>query len=443
MKLSNLVLALASVGFASSAFATNGYFSHGYGMKAKGMGGAATATAADTFGGAVNPAKNIFVGNKMELGVEFFTPIRESTRTGSAGVAGDTNGPFDASVESDKKYFLIPEFGYNKIINPNLALGVTVYGNGGMNTHYEGGQISAPFCGAFGNTGDGNLLCGSGRMGVDLMQLVIAPVVSYKVAAGHAIGISPLLGVQTFEAKGIQPFAGFSTSPANISNNDKDTSTGMGVRVGYMGQLAPSVVVGAAYSSKLNFSKMDDYSGLFANGGDFDIPENYNLGIAFQVNPKTTVAVDLQRINYSKVGSVSNSSSNLGGCMFGDMSMCLGGSNGAGFGWRDVNVFKLGVEHAYSDKLVVRAGYNHGTNPIRSADVTFNMLAPGVIEDHLSLGFTYAASNGGEWTMAYTHAFENEVSGTSFLTNFGAPPTTAEKIKMHQDAIGIAYSWKM
>jgi long-subunit fatty acid transport protein len=202
-------------------------------------------------------------------------------------------------------------------------------------------------------------------------------------------------------------------------------------------------LVGAAYSSKLNFSKMDDYSGLFANGGDFDIPENYNLGIAFQVNPKTTVAVDLQRINYSKVGSVSNSSSNLGGCMFGDMSMCLGGSNGAGFGWRDVNVFKLGVEHAYSDKLVVRAGYNHGTNPIRSADVTFNMLAPGVIEDHLSLGFTYAASNGGEWTMAYTHAFENEVSGTSFLTNFGAPPTTAEKIKMHQDAIGIAYSWKM
>ena len=31
---------------------------------------------------------------------------------------------------------MIPEFGYNKMINPRLALGVSVYGNGGMNTSY-------------------------------------------------------------------------------------------------------------------------------------------------------------------------------------------------------------------------------------------------------------------------------------------------------------------
>ena len=54
-----LVLAAATAAALAplAALATNGYFSHGYGMKAKGMAGAATATAIDTFGGAVNPAK--------------------------------------------------------------------------------------------------------------------------------------------------------------------------------------------------------------------------------------------------------------------------------------------------------------------------------------------------------------------------------------------------
>lgn len=443
MRKTQLLIALAAIGFTGSAFATNGYFSHGYGMKAKGMGGAATATAEDAFGGAVNPAKAVFVGDRIDLGADLFSPIRESTRTGSLGAAGSTTGPFDTSVESDTNYFVIPEFGYNKMVRPDLALGVSVFGNGGMNSDYSGGQYPAGSCATFGNTGAGNLLCGSGRLGVDLMQLIVAPTVAYKIATDHAIGISPLLGVQFFEANGIQPFAGFSTSPANVSNNGHDMATGFGVRVGYMGKLSPSVTVGAAYASKMKFSEFDDYKGLFAEGGDFDIPENYNVGVAIQVNPQVMIALDYQRINYGDVKSIGNPSSNLGGCMFGDLTMCLGGNNGAGFGWRDINVWKLGVEYAYSKNLVLRAGLNHGDNPIRSSDVTFNILAPGVIENHLTLGFTYTTASGGEWTMAYTHSFENDVSGTSFLTNFGIPGTTAEKIEMHQDAIGIAYSWKM
>lgn len=443
MRKTQLVLALAAVGFTGSAFATNGYFAHGYGMKAKGMGGAATATAADALGGAVNPAKGVFVGDRIDLGAEIFSPRREASRTGSAGVAGSTNGPFDASVDSDSNYFLIPEFGYNKMLRADLAAGVSVYGNGGMNTDYPGGQIAAGFCNGFGNPGPGNLLCGSGKLGVDLMQLIIAPTLAYKVAPDHAIGVSPLLGVQLFEANGIQPFAGFSTSPNNVSNNGHDTATGYGLRVGYMGKLTPNVTIGAAYASKMKFSEFDDYSGLFAEGGDFDIPSNYSVGLAVQVNPKTLVALDYQRINYSDVDSINNPMANLGGCMFGNASMCLGGSNGAGFGWQDIDVWKLGVEYAYSKNLVLRAGLNHGENPIRPADITFNILAPGVVRNHLTLGFTYTTASGGELTMSYAHAFENDVSGASFLTNFGAPGTTVEKIKMHQDAVGIAYGWKL
>jgi hypothetical protein len=36
----------------------------------------------------------------------------------------------------------------------------------------------------------------------------------------------------------------------------------------------------------MNFSEFDDYAGLFAEQGDFDIPENWNLGVSWQATPQ-------------------------------------------------------------------------------------------------------------------------------------------------------------
>ena len=93
--------------------------------------------------------------------------------------------------------------------------------------------------------------------------------------------------------------------------------------------------------------------------------------------------------------------------------------------------------------MTLRAGYNHGDNPIQARDVTFNILAPGVVQDHLTLGLTYKTSTGGELTFAYMHAFSKSVSGTSLFQGFGVVPGGTETIKMHQDSLGIAYGWKM
>lgn len=457
-KLKVLVCLLTAAGLVTPglALATDGYFAHGYGIKAKGMGGAATATAEDTFGGAVNPAKMVFVGDRIDFGGDLFSPRRDASRSGSG-----FGGFLDGSAGSDSNYFVIPEFGYNKMINPRLSLGVTVYGNGGMNTDYPGGQITSPAgrgtCNFFqtGVPGPGqpsyNLLCGNGSLGVDLAQLVIAPTLAYKINDNHAFGISPLLAYQRFKIKGIQAFAGFSNNPANLTDRGYDNSTGAGVRIGWFGRLSDSVSIGAAYSTKIYMSAFDKYKGLFAEGGKFDIPENLNVGIAFKATPAVMIAADYQRINYSRVKAVGNPSTNVLTCAnlaaFGipgatDPSTCLGGANGAGFGWRDINIFKIGVEYQYSKNWVFRGGYNHTDNPIEGRDVTFNILAPGVVEDHLTLGTTYTTASGGELTLAYMHAFNKSVTGSSLLNNFGLP-AGSETIKMHQDSIGIAYGWKM
>jgi long-chain fatty acid transport protein len=381
----------------------------------------------------------VFAGNRFEIGIDLFSPHRKSSRTGSPPGVG-----LDAASDSDSNYFGIPEVAYNRMVSPNLSWGVTVYGNGGMNTDYPGGAIPGQSACAQFNPGPSsyNLLCGSGRLGVDLMQLVVAPSVAWQFAPGHSVGVAPLLAYQRFKAEGLQAFdnPGFSSSPGNVTNQGYDNSTGAGVRVGYYGRLTPAVAVGLAYATKVSMGEFDKYRGLFAERGGFDMPSHWTAAIAFSVTPQTLVTAEYERINYSDARSVSNPSILALQCGAGNAAACLGGSNGAGFGWQDVDVWKLGVQWQASPTLTLRAGYNVSDNPITPADVTFNILAPGVVRHHATLGATWKLDAQSAVTGAFMYAFSNDVQGSSLFNNFAPGLQLQEKIEMYEYSIGVQYS---
>jgi len=419
------VLASSSV-----AWATDGYFPHGYGMKSKGMGGASVAVTDNAFAGINNPAASVWAGNRAEIGVDVFMPKRSAARSAQMG------GMLDGDVKSDGSAFAVPEFAYNATINDRMSWGVTVYGNGGMNTEYPGANVT---CSADGGTTtyQGNLLCGRGKLGVDLMQLIVAPTFAYKLDERHYLGVSPLLVMQQFKATGLDAFVNSSAVPDKLTNKGADRSTGMGVRLGYLGQVSDVLKLGATYSPKIKMGKFDDYAGLFAGAGSFDIPENYALGINLQVTPTVSVAADYSRINYSGVPAIGNPMSNL------SPTSPMGSANGPGFGWSDVNVVKLGVQWQATSTMVLRAGYNHSTNPVKAENVTFNILAPGVITKHYTLGGTYALSKTSEFTWAYMYAPKNTVTGTSLYSSMpGMPAGITETVRMSQQSLGVQYGWK-
>jgi long-chain fatty acid transport protein len=202
--------------------------------------------------------------------------------------------------------------------------------------------------------------------------------------------------------------------------------------------MSDTVSLGAAYSTKLSMSKFDKYAGLFAEQGDFDIPSNYNLGVAFKISPTVLLGIDYQKIKYTDVKSVSNPSTNYGAVTTGS----LGPNDGRGFGWKDIDVWKVGVEHQYSKNLVLRAGIDKSENPISSNDVTFNILAPGVVENHYSVGFTLAMDKSSELTGAFTYVDENKVSGSSLFNTFTGGTSGNEEIKMNQNILGVAWTQK-
>lgn len=462
VKRSLVAIAVAAAIAAPAAHATNGYFAIGYGAKAMGMGGAGVAFAQDSLAASANPAGMTQVGNRADLGIRLFNPNRTSTLDVAALGAG---GP-TAEDDSGATLFAIPNAGF-VMQAANMTMGISIYGNGGMNTRFNRnifdetaanlgflGQFGPPIPAGITGTGGPD----TGTLGVDLAQVIIAPSIAMKVHQDHSVGASLLIGAQRFAAYGLGNFQCFTatanSTPASqascattgfptvfsdkLTNQGKDYAYGAGVRVGWVGQITSALSVGATAASKIYMTEFDKYEELFAEQGDFDIPANFAVGVAIKMTPKTTVALDVQRILYEGVKSVSNAGPvpSAGGPTLGAGSGLLGSDNGLGFGWEDMTIYKLGINHEYDAQWTFRAGLNYADGPIDSSQVLFNVIAPGVVERHLTLGLTYSPTSSTEVNLAYMHAFSETVETTQ--TAFGVPG----KLEMDQNSLDVSFAWK-
>jgi len=409
-----------------SAFATNGYFAHGYSTKSNGMVGAGVALPEDAMAAATNPAGMVWVGQTGDVGAAIFSPHRSYTVTGNPSPP-PAFGLMPGTVDSDTNYFLIPHFGMNWMIDPKSSVGVSIYGNGGMNTDYPGsanGGAGTFYGGAYG---------GTAGAGVDLMQLFVNGSYSRKINATSSWGVSVIAAYQRFKATGLKAFANstYSSSPNNVTDNGYDSSTGLGAKIGWQGEVSPGLTLGASYQSKMSMGKFSKYKGLFADGGSFDIPATATIGLAYDTTPSSKLAFDIQKIFYSDIDSIANP------LLPNIQTAQLGTSNGAGFGWEDMTVYKLGYQWATSPAWTWRVGYSYGKQPIPSSEVLLNILAPAVMEQHFTFGFTNKLSPTSDWSFAAMYAPEKKVSGTNPLS----PGQTIE-LKMHQFQVEASYSWK-
>ena len=136
---------------------------------------------------------------------------------------------------------------------------------------------------------------------------------------------------------------------------------------------------------------------MFPDGGKLHIPATLQVGLAAKAGPGTITA-DVQHIFYSDTEGVGDPGTTglPTGCFpsapittapAASGPNCLGNSPGIGFGWDDMTVFKFGYTWSTGNDWTWRAGASFGGQPVQSEDVTFNIISPGVIEQHYTLGF--------------------------------------------------------
>jgi long-chain fatty acid transport protein len=186
-------------------------------------------------------------------------------------------------------------------------------------------------------------------------------------------------------------------------------------------------------------TEFDDYEGLFAEGGDFDIPPVLSLGLAYKVRPDVVLAFDWQRIFYSDIDSIANSNAlNPTACAAPGTkpSYCLGGDKGLGFGWEDMDVFKFGARWDYSPKWSFMGGVSYASDFAPGGQALFNVLAPATIKWHFTLGATYRHSDRDEFSLSLAYMPEEELGGEN-------PDITGQQtgsIYMEQKDIEISWT---
>jgi long-chain fatty acid transport protein len=275
--------------------------------------------------------------------------------------------------------------------------------------------------------------------GVNLEQLFVEIPFTYKINQQHSLGIAPVFAAQSFEAKGLEPFRQMSLYPDAVSNNGKDWSYGYGLHLGWVGEINDQLTLGASYRTKLWMSDFDDYKGLFADEGNFDIPAMLNLGLAFKVQPNITLAFDWQRIFYNEVNALGNSNNvNVMPCMMGIKSdSCLGGKNGLGFGWEDMDVFKLGARWDYDEKFSFMAGASYASEFAPGLEGLFNVMAPATIQWTFTLGATYRHSKSDSFNFSFAYMPEATLDGGS---NQNITGTQTGNLYMEQKDIEISWN---
>jgi long-chain fatty acid transport protein len=397
MRKTQLLIALAAIGFTASAFATNGMNLEGYGPIAAAMGGASMAYDNGTAASMNNPATLGLMaqGHRLDLAVGMLGPDVKVSMGG--GPKADSGG--DA-------YFM-PAVGWAKK-SGQFTYGLGVFAQGGMGTEWD----SSTFTGNY--SPDGKPMrteLGVGRLIVPLAyevnpDLVIGgsvDVVWAMMDLKMALPAAQLGGMVTNIGALPPPVQGLlgAASMGRLEFSDgsdytgEAKATGLAAKLGFTYKINSTVTIGGTYHSKTNLGDMEteDNGASFATDispaapgkitiVDFQWPETYGLGIAVQATPSLLIAADVKHIAWKDVMKnfhMTFSSPALGPVPI-DMVMPQN--------WDDQTVFQLGLAYKATDAWTLRVGASLSDNPI--PDSTMNFLFPAIEKDHYTAGFGYA-----------------------------------------------------
>jgi long-chain fatty acid transport protein len=414
----------------TSAFATNGDHLIGMGAKSRGMGGIGIGMSHGAESGLSNPASITTVKDtQISFGGTVFMPDVE-TDMGTGG----------GSRKSDADISVIPEVAVAQKTSSGISWGIGMYGVAGMGVDYSdelnGFNNQATFNNAMaillgGGTQAqaqgyvmGELAEGNFGMKTNLQLMQFSVPLAYKISS-FSVGIAPVLQygsldidykLATFvDTDGNGAVDNIALTPGSTRGVAQDFGVGYNVGATFS---QDGLTVGASYKSPIKMT----YSGQISQAmADFtqtsaalysDIleqPAEIGTGISYTIGGHT-IAADYKRIKWSSAKGYKD------------------------FGWDDQDVYMLGYQYA-QDTWAVRAGYNHADSAVVSNISplinTFNLLGfPATVEDHYSIGGSYAFTKTTSIDLAYVYAASNTEQYANML---GSATTT----KHSQDSVSM------
>jgi long-chain fatty acid transport protein len=391
-----LLALLALLALPVAATAQPGLYLPGNGGVQGGMAGVSTATPLDAIGALYwNPAA---IGrldhNEVSIGGAFLDPdIHVSSSLPSP------TGLVSGSTRSDSGIPLASSLGvvYRDDDSPlTYGLGIFALGGGGVNFP---GDPSNPILSPTGPLG--KTVLGAEYASLQLYEL--NPTVSYQVTDKWVIGVGPTVDI-TLPSFGPAFFATPSRNAAGQlvfpSATDARPFWGGGFRIGTVYSVTDTLDLGFGFTSKqwLDSWRFDTTTPAGLAQTVFlkaQLPAIYSWGIAWRGIDRLTLATDLRYFDYKDTDLFGTSVRN------------------GGLGWSSAFAVALGANYQLTDRLAVRAGYQYNTNPLASTSTLFNIQAPAIMQDTITVGTTVGLSASMSLSLAYAYSFKNSISGTA------------------------------
>lgn len=396
-------------------------------VKSLGMSATAVAYPQDSFAVAYNPAGMVVVGNRVDAEVGW---VHDN---GHAKVSGNPIPGVDGRYNLMRTHdYYVGNLAFNSVwctnvcdcMDINWSFGVALYNRDFQKATQNKVQP----------------LFGTSHPGIEYVHEEIATSFAVNVCDGHYLGVSLDWHIARTKVNGLENFdhpwtieTGGSSNPGHVTNRGYNYSNGLGVTVGYYGQLADWLSIGATYRPKTEMSRFTKYDGFFADHGHFDIPEKISGGIAIDPWPCLTVCFDVEHLRWHSIKALSNK-------LLPGLYLPLGTEDSAGFGARNQTFYRFGVEYRLNTCWTLRAGFRHVNCLISASQAAANTLIDDVVKDFVTVGFTWAR-NCWEFSGFYAYGFNNTLHGHNAIPEV---PFHGGSVKLNESksVLGFALGWK-
>jgi long-chain fatty acid transport protein len=398
----------------SVSASTNGDNLLGIGASSRALGGSDIAQPQDALGAiSGNPSGISFLTqdalSEADVAVTFFDPD-VSTSIGSI------------SASSASKTYIIPSLAVAGPIGDKTSpwqYAFGLYGVSGLGVDYRNTAVDTTF-------GATPYPLAAG-VHTQLQILEVAPSVAYRISSQWSVG------------------AAFDVDYGRLNLGEATKGAlGVGFEPGVTYQASTDLSLGASYTS----SKPITYKGVVDLSGNgtldnlkLESPQQLAAGAAYQLVPGSLLLLtDIKWVNWS------------------------GAAGYKDFDWKNSWIYGVGLQYqALPKKLVLRAGYTYGNNPVNAHNnfngagsptnvtevqgnyvnnyyyETFRIVGfPAVVENHVSFGFSYHFNGSSSVDIGYTHAFKSTISeqGTNVL---GLPTTLSSSLSENSIDVGFRF----
>jgi len=226
-----------------------------------------------------------------------------------------------------------------------------------------------------------------GKTGLQFEQSLIMPGLTGALSENNSITVSAILASQRYGSSGLNlteadypgnPEYSIFTQPYGRP----DIVYGSGLRMALSSQLMDSLALEAAYQSRIDMAKLTTLQGLYGSVAELDIPSRVQLSVEWQASANASLRVGAEQIFYSEVGAFPSRS------LPARFTSLLGDSTSPDFAWRNLIVYRIGWHWQLESDLAFEIDYRTRSQPLPTAPVLANALAPELAQNAVLAGLT-------------------------------------------------------